>query len=64
MLGGDPVNVGPWRHTHLLKHTLAETQLLLQALAAVLQVHTHQRLLLQLLLSYGMTIFCLGDTGQ
>lgn len=42
--------------THLLKDILAEGQLLLQALAAVLQVHAHQRLLLQLLLSHRMPV--------
>lgn len=66
-LGPHPLHL--LKHTltpppHLLKHTLAESQLLLQALASVLQVHTHQRLLLQLLLGHSMTIFCLGETGQ
>lgn len=45
--------------THLLKDILAEGQLLLQALAAVLQVHAHQCLLLQLLLSHRVPILCL-----
>lgn len=43
----------------LLKHTLAENQLFLQALAVVLQVHEHQRLLLQLLLGHSVAILCL-----
>lgn len=47
---------GVGRTTYLLKDILAEGQLLLQALAAVLQVHAHQRLLLQLLLSHRMPI--------
>lgn len=46
---------------YLLKHILPEIQILLQALAPILQVHTHKCLLLQLLLSHSMTIFSLVE---
>ena len=59
-----PHREGPLAQTHLLKDVLPEVELLLQALAAVLQIHAHQRLLLQLLFGHGMTILRLGDTGQ
>lgn len=54
------MSLSGWQY--LLKHILPEIQILLQALAPILQVHTHKRLLLQLLLSHSMTIFSLGNS--
>lgn len=45
---------------HLLKDALPEVELLLQALAAVLQVHPQEGLLLQLLLRHGVGVLRLG----
>lgn len=59
-----PALVLPPRLPHLLlKHALAEVQLLLQALQPVLQVHAHQCLPLQLLLGHCVAILCLGQLG-
>ena len=64
VLGSTCKKRGTGLEAHLLKHVLAELQILHQALASVLQVHTEQGLLAQLLPGCDQTCVQLRGSTQ